>query len=121
MDVDDVGEFVPGCGILNIGIDDFPFEKIWIRADYIRVFNFLEAVRPAIAWHQQPLSPGHPGLVSSLCRFGPLLLTYASARREERMGILCFVLTPCRKEGSHLVSRPDSLSVFKSRRLPSPS
>jgi len=28
MDVDDVGDFVPGCGILNIGIDKFPFPKI---------------------------------------------------------------------------------------------
>jgi hypothetical protein len=43
MDVDDVGDFVPGCGILNIGIDELTFQKIWIRADYIRVFNFLES------------------------------------------------------------------------------
>jgi hypothetical protein len=41
MDVDDDGDFVPGCAILNIGIDDLPFEKIWIRADYIRIYDFL--------------------------------------------------------------------------------
>jgi hypothetical protein len=43
MDVDDVGDFVSGCGILDIGINDLPFEKIWIRADYIRVYDFLES------------------------------------------------------------------------------
>jgi hypothetical protein len=79
MDVDDDGDFVPGCAILNIGIDDLPFEKIWIRADYIRIYDFLESLWSAIAWHQQPWSPGNPGSVTPLCRFGILLLTYVSA------------------------------------------
>ena len=42
MDVDAVDDFIPGCAILDIGIENLPFQKIWIRADYIRVYNFLE-------------------------------------------------------------------------------
>lgn len=42
MDVDD-DDFPPGCAILDIGIDDLPFQKIWIRADYIRVYDFIES------------------------------------------------------------------------------
>src|SRR5882672_2777541 len=36
-EVDD--DFIPGCAILNIGIDGLPFQKIWIRADYIRIYD----------------------------------------------------------------------------------
>ena len=42
IDVDD-DDFPPGCAILDIGIDDLPFQKIWIRADYIRVYDFIES------------------------------------------------------------------------------
>ena len=45
MDVDfDVGaDVIPGCYVLNIGIKGLERSKIWIRADYIRVYNYLEA------------------------------------------------------------------------------
>ena len=33
---------VPGCYMLNIGIDGLPFLKIWILADYIRIFDNLQ-------------------------------------------------------------------------------
>jgi len=64
-DEDDVGDFVPGCGILNIGIDDLPFERIWIRADYIRVFNLLESRETSVVRNR--LAPaavvtGPPGI-----------------------------------------------------------
>ena len=46
MDVDDDGDsddddIITGPFILNIGIAGLPFSKIFIRADYIRVYDFL--------------------------------------------------------------------------------
>lgn len=35
LDSDDI---IAGCYMLDIGIDEFPFPKIWVRADYIRIF-----------------------------------------------------------------------------------
>jgi hypothetical protein len=37
-DVDD--DVIPGCYLLDLGDD---FSEIWIRADYIRIYDFLEA------------------------------------------------------------------------------
>ena len=39
-DVDEDDDIIPGCYLLDLGIDG---TKIWIRADYIRIYNFLEA------------------------------------------------------------------------------
>ncbi|EDR06023.1 uncharacterized protein LACBIDRAFT_294751 [Laccaria bicolor S238N-H82] len=40
MDPDD--DFIPGCYTLDIGIDGL-MSKLWIQAEYIRVFNFVSA------------------------------------------------------------------------------
>ena len=45
MDADDDGDngdVITGPSILNIGIAGLPFSKIFIRADYIRVYDFLD-------------------------------------------------------------------------------
>ena len=43
MDVDDNNNnIIPGPSILNTGIDRLPFPKIFIRADYIRIYDFLD-------------------------------------------------------------------------------
>jgi hypothetical protein len=34
-------DIIPGCYMLDIGIDGIQFSKFWIRAEYIRVFKFL--------------------------------------------------------------------------------
>jgi hypothetical protein len=39
--VDD--NFIPGCAI---DINHLPFPKSWIRADYIRIYNYLESRDP---------------------------------------------------------------------------
>ena len=33
-------DVIPGCCFLDVGGD---FSKIWVRADYIRIYDFLEA------------------------------------------------------------------------------
>lgn len=35
-------EINPGCYMLDISIEGLPFPKIWIRAEYIRIFAYLE-------------------------------------------------------------------------------
>jgi len=66
MDVDAVdNDFIPGCAILDIGIENLPFQKIWIRADYIRVYNFLEDCEaPQVTNNVAPgaVITGQPGI-----------------------------------------------------------
>jgi hypothetical protein len=56
-------DIIPGCYMLDIGIDGIPFSKIWIRAEYIRIFNalsayyntpFLQPQAPAVVITGQP-------------------------------------------------------------------
>jgi hypothetical protein len=55
MDPDD--DIISGCYILDIGIDGL-FSKLWIRAEYIRVFNSVKA------YYDKPtLVPGAPCVV----------------------------------------------------------
>ena len=35
-------DIIPGCYMLDVGIDGIPLPKFWIRAEYIRIFNSLE-------------------------------------------------------------------------------
>ena len=62
MDPDD--DIIPGCYMLDIGIDGL-MSKLWIRAEYIRAFNFVNA------YYDKPSSilrapcvvvTGHPGI-----------------------------------------------------------
>ena len=38
-DVDEDDDIIPGCYLLDLGMN---VPKIWIRADYIRIYDFLE-------------------------------------------------------------------------------
>ena len=46
MEVDDStaegGDIIPGCYVLDIDIQGAVEDKIWVRADYIRMFKFAE-------------------------------------------------------------------------------
>ena len=62
-------DIIPGCYVLDLGIAGLPFAKIWIRAEYIRIFNYLQAYydRPRM----NNLAPavvitGQPGIGESL-------------------------------------------------------
>jgi hypothetical protein len=64
-DDDDDDDVIPGPSILNIGVDRLPFSKIFIRADYIRVYDFLDQLE--IIQFPNGLAPsavltGHPGI-----------------------------------------------------------
>jgi hypothetical protein len=74
-EMDDVSEdeeedddIIEGCHFLEIGIRGFKFPRIWIRAEYIRIYNALEG------HHRKPYYPylapaviitGQPGIGKS--------------------------------------------------------
>jgi hypothetical protein len=63
-DLDD--DIIPGCYLLDIGIEGFDFSKIWVRAEYKRVYDFVEYHRnkPAIPPGKAPSTvvTGQPGI-----------------------------------------------------------
>ena len=66
-DLDD--DFIKGCYSLEIGIKRLRIPKVWIRAEYIRIYNALEAYyqkRPSIT-NQAPAAviTGQPGIGES--------------------------------------------------------
>jgi hypothetical protein len=54
-DLDD--DILPGCYVLDIGIAGLGFPKIWIRAEYKRIYYFLEGYYHTIA-NRSSLAPG---------------------------------------------------------------
>ena len=127
MDVDNSDDVIPGPSILNIGIDRLPFSTLFIRADYIRVYDFLdklEVIRFPNGLAPAAVLTGHPGtgkLPLSIQQAEYVYSYMHDARREECLGVLCHMLTPCRQEGGHLVSRPHLLSIRQRRCLRSSS
>jgi hypothetical protein len=80
MDPDD--DIIPGCYIIDIGIEGLDLSKIWIRADYIRIsYGYTNTSRfvtrslhiPRVG-HQQLSSRENQALVSGLPRFIGLVL-----------------------------------------------
>jgi hypothetical protein len=68
-DMDD--DIIPGCYVLDISIPGMQVSHLWIRADYIRVFNFFQTfyddyARP-MAKVPSCVLTGHPGIGESAC------------------------------------------------------
>ena len=66
-DLDD--DFIKGCYFLEIGIRRVRIPRLWIRAEYIRIYNALEAyyqMRPLFS-NQAPAAviTGQPGIGES--------------------------------------------------------
>jgi len=78
-DLDD-DDIIPGCYLLDIGIEGLNITKLWVRAEYIRVYDFIEY------YHKNPSFPrerapavvvtGQPGIgMFSSSPFLSLILT----------------------------------------------
>ena len=75
MDVDVSGEeeldddIIEGCHTLEIDIEGFEFPRIWIRAEYIRIYDALEAFyrKPSYPPYLAPafVITGQPGIGES--------------------------------------------------------
>jgi len=68
-------EVHPGCYVLDIGIKHLPFLKVWIRAEYIRIFDYVERHYNHDRVHN--LAPsivvtGQPGIGESLVASRPI-------------------------------------------------
>jgi hypothetical protein len=58
-------DVIPGCHFLDIDIENFPYPKIWIRAEFIRIYNALEAYYNEPSYpHTAPavVITGQPGI-----------------------------------------------------------
>ena len=59
-------DVIPGCYMLDIGIEGFRISKMWIRAEYIRIFNYIEDFfkQPGIPSGSSPCAviTGQPGI-----------------------------------------------------------
>ena len=58
-------DVIEGCYFLEIDIEDMDFKRIWIRAEYIRIYNALEDLHRTPAY--LPVAPavvitGQPGI-----------------------------------------------------------
>lgn len=93
VDVDDVDDnIIPGCYAFNIDVEGLELSKIWIRADYIRVYNSLDSLRDvttaSIFQRIGAILTGEPGIGEF-----PLSLHQTSTnyvQREERL--VCYAL-----------------------------
>lgn len=93
VDVDDVDDnIIPGCYAFNIDVEGLELSKIWIRADYIRVYNSLDSLRDvttaSIFQRVGAILTGEPGIGEF-----PLSLHQTSTnyvQREERL--VCYAL-----------------------------
>ncbi|KAF8235604.1 hypothetical protein L208DRAFT_739268 [Tricholoma matsutake] len=83
VDVDDVDDnIIPGCYALNIDVEGLELSKIWIRADYIRVYNSLDSLRDvttaSIFQRVGAILTGEPGIGKSVW----CVMRYADALQE---------------------------------------
>jgi hypothetical protein len=94
----DLGDDItPGCYVLDFGIEGLEFSKIWIRADYIRIYNYLE-IRHRTPGFPQGRAPaavitGQPGIGEFLSI--ALSEYYSHTQRKKCLHLLCFTPTPC--------------------------
>lgn len=90
FDVNDVGaDVIPGCYVLNIGIKGLERSKFWIRADYIRVYNYLETINDGTSKAEgvapSAIITGQPGIGKSVWVY------YVLRRRlEERKPVIWY-------------------------------
>jgi len=85
-------DILPGCYLLDIGIRGLDFRKIWVRAEYQRVYNLVEAhyKKPGVPYGQAPavVVTGQPGIgVFSLSPFVILILTQRLIRTGKSVWI----------------------------------
>lgn len=95
FDVNDVGaDVVPGCYVRNIGIKGLERSKIWIRADYIRVYNYLETINDGTSEAEEvapgAIITGQPGIGEFPFRFIRLVPMHALCGKGRASGcIMC--------------------------------
>ena len=95
FDLNDVGaDVIPGCYVLNIDIEGIERSKIWIRADYIRVYNYLETINDGTS-KAEGVAPsatitGQPGIGEFPFRFIRLVPMHALCGKGRASGcIMC--------------------------------
>jgi hypothetical protein len=116
-------DIIPGCYILDLGIEDLEYSRIWIRADYIRVYNYLEIHYNDCADRRSrapgAILTGQPG-IGEFVSIPYSRHSNESLARQECLDLLCLTPTPWGKETSYLVPRTILFFVCGRWRLRSP-
>jgi hypothetical protein len=86
------GDIILGCYLLDIGIEGLDFSKIWVRAEYKRVYDFVEIhhKKPSVPRGRAPavVVTGQPGIgVFSLSPFFSPMLTERLMRKGKSVWI----------------------------------
>jgi hypothetical protein len=91
----DGDDIIPGCYLLDIGMN---ISKLWIRADYIRIYDFLEAhyKKPSAPSFRAPAAvvTGQPGVGEDQDAFVNLRLTQSLSERKKHVDLLRFASAP---------------------------
>ena len=96
VSVDEDEDIIKGCHVLDIGVRTI--KKIWVRAEYIRAYDYFEKHYDAAA--KVELEPGavltgQPGIGELLASLAfPILMVFGTTR-QELLDLLCPTPTPC--------------------------
>ena len=91
-------EVVEGCFVLDLGIKKFLTYKLWVRQDYIRIYDHChrhyEGVRAEREQETGFLPPvtiitGQPGIGESSSSHRVFILKHSLTKRENSMDLLC--------------------------------
>jgi len=95
-DVDEImgedDDIIPGCYALRINIEGIEQKEIWIRAEYIRVYDYLEMFYDRMVYEKQTpgaVITGQPGIGELLPMSSPKTKFLPFTHREEFVDILC--------------------------------
>ena len=91
----------PGCYSLDIGIEGLQTSKIWVRADYIRVYDYCNKIYedamsqfPNFRMTGSIAITGQPGVGKHIFHFVNLEVIELAGKREILLGLLRFASTP---------------------------
>jgi hypothetical protein len=96
-DDEDQSEIGPGCFILNFYIEGFP--KLWIRKDFIRIYDHCHQHVNNFQGNAQLIPPsviirGQPGIGEYFSSLRPSVFKHPFMNREKLLDLLCRPPTP---------------------------
>ncbi len=95
-DEEEEDEIDAGCYLLNIGINDLPHSKIWIRSDYIQIYDYCrDYYESCLSVPSRKVTPsvvitGQPGVGKPSFRVGNFRLIWQREKGSQSGSItLC--------------------------------
>jgi|SRR6267142_2943820 len=102
----DESEIGPGCFALDLDVKSLRISGLWVRQDYIRLYNYCNTHYNNVWSHSKPGRPppsapsvvitGQPGIGECFSRLRSCILEHLM-NREKLVDLLCHPPTPRRK------------------------